>query len=501
MAPFKNNKNKIYCETYTKEDTNTTISTIEKEDSNIPKWWSFLIGNIYDNDNDPYEFTTLRKNVILFIISSINITGPLGSMIYLPCLNSITTYFNTTDSLVNASISSFMIAMGIAPLIWASLSENYGRKRMYIYSNLINIVFSILCANASSIWMLIIFRGFQSCGANAGQTLGAGVIADMININKRGNAYGLFHVGALLSNIIGPVVGGFLSQYYGWQSIFYFLASIAIVQFVMVICFLPETLRKNKPNDDDIIESDTIHLSKHYRTQKGKFKNFISSFYPVILLLQDPTILIITLYGTIITATTYLLNPTITKTFQSLYGFEELQVGLCFLAFGIGLMLGSVFSGYYSDYIYEKLQSTTVDKISPESRLKATIPSFFFIPIGLLVYGWTIEKHLHYIFPLIGLFTFALGHTGAFTPTSVYLVDSKPGMSATAVGISIALRCIMASITTYYSSQILNYLSFSILYSILASINLFNCLFIPICMKYGSTWRNRFDQSSKSIRN
>ncbi|CAO3635636.1 unnamed protein product [Cunninghamella blakesleeana] len=430
--------NKIHCETFIKDDAHTTISTFENEKTNkmtkLTKWWTYFIGDIYEKNNDPYQFSSSRKSLILFIIASINITGPLGSMIYLPCLSSISTYFNTTDSLVNASISSFMIAMGIAPLIWASLSESYGRKRMYIYSNLINIVFSILCANASNIWMLIIFRGIQSCGSNAGQTLGAGVIADTIEIKKRGNAYGIFHVGALLSNIIGPVVGGFLSQYYGWQSIFYFLASLAIVQFFMVLFLLPETLRKNKSNDDDgedddgsRLESETIHLTKINKNQKGTFKKFVYSFYPVILLLQDPTILIITLYGTIITATTYVLNPTITKTFQSLYGFEEVQVGFCFLAFGIGLMLGSIFSGYYSDYIYGKLQSKTIDKVSPESRLKATFASFFFIPTGLLIYGWAIDKRLHYMFPLVGLFTFALGHTGAFTPTSVYLVDSKPG--------------------------------------------------------------------------
>lgn len=58
------------------------------------------------------------------------------------------------------------------PLFWAALSDQYGRKRMYLISGLINIVCCIICAISKNIAMLIVFRGLQSFGANAGLTLG-----------------------------------------------------------------------------------------------------------------------------------------------------------------------------------------------------------------------------------------------------------------------------------------------------------------------------------------
>lgn len=104
------------------------------------------------------------------------------------------------------------------------MSDTYGRKPIYIFSLLIGIFASILCAISNSITMLIIFRAIQACGTSSGQTLGAGVIADTIDTANRGKAYGIFYVGPLLGHVIGPTIGGVLCQYLGWQSSFYFLA-------------------------------------------------------------------------------------------------------------------------------------------------------------------------------------------------------------------------------------------------------------------------------------
>lgn len=140
-------------------------------------------------------------------------------------------------------------------------------------------------------------------------------------------------------------------------------------------------------------------------------------------------------------------NPTITDTFQTLYGYNEWQVGLCYLAFGVGLMVGSVLAGQYSDYMLRRLRARNQGKVIAEMRLRAAVPSFFLIPAGYLIYGWTTQKAIGVYAPIIGLFVCkwhfmlsaecvysfrrlgldALGQMSAFTPSNVYLVDSQPG--------------------------------------------------------------------------
>lgn len=111
------------------------------------------------------------------------------------------------------------------------MSDTYGRKPIYMISLIIGIIASVLCAISTNVTMLIIFRAIQASGTSSGQTLGAGVIADTINAENRGKAYGIFYVGPLLGHVIGPTIGGVLCQYLGWQSSFYFLAILGRIFF------------------------------------------------------------------------------------------------------------------------------------------------------------------------------------------------------------------------------------------------------------------------------
>lgn len=82
----------------------------------------------------------------------------------------------------------------------------------------------------------------------------------------------------------------------------------------------------------------------------------------------------------------------------------------------------------------------------------------------------------------------------AFTPTSVYLVDSKPGRSASAVGINNAVRSVLAAVATIFSSQCVEAAGTGILFTILAAINVVNCLTLVAVMVWGKRWRENFEE-------
>ncbi|KAI9483228.1 MAG: major facilitator superfamily domain-containing protein [Benjaminiella poitrasii] len=457
------------------------------------KWFSGMMGDIYAEDN-PRDYPAWKKNIIIFIVGLSGISGPIGSMLYMPGLTDVAADLHASLPAINATVAAYVALMGIAPLFWASMSDTFGRKPMYIFSLIISIVAAVLCAISRNIAMLIVFRAIQACGSGSGQTLGAGVIADTFDVANRGRAYGIFYIGPLLGPVIGPTIGGFLCQFLGWRSSFYFLAILSGVLLLMVTFLLPETLRKKR--DSEVLTDGSHDATEKRKPEKFKaLKNLSAAFAPMLVMLGDPTVCVITVYNTVIFSCLYLLTPTITETFENLYNYTSWQVGLCYLAFGVGLVFGSVLSGQYADIILRRLRKKRgPENIYSELRLRATFPAFILIPAGYLIYAWTTEKGIGVYAPLIGLFVYALGQMSAFTPTSVYLVDSKPGRSASAIAINNCVRSIIGAITTIFSSSCLNAVGPGILYTILAAINVANCGTLLIVMIYGRRWRTAFEE-------
>ncbi|CAO3644321.1 unnamed protein product [Mucor fragilis] len=417
-----------------KDDAVDSISTTRNQKSSrLASWYRFVMGDIYASD-DPNLYSERRKNVIILLVALSGIAGPMSSMMYMPGILAVVQDLHTTTSAVNGTISAFVVFMGISPLVWAALSDTYGRKPMYIYSGIISVVSSVIGASSSNIGMLVVFRALQSFGSNAGLTLGAGVIADMIPVESRGKAYGVFYTGPLLGPVIGPTIGGFLCQYLGWRSTFYFTAILCGVLLIFTAFFLPETLRKQRPSpekpmDDSLSSTSTTVHVKSKSKSSSLLTTLYHSFRPMITMLYDPNVILLMLFNSVIFASLYILNPTITQTFKQIYGYTEWQTGLCYLSLGAGFMIGSIVSGRHSDYVLKQLARKNADgkKVISEMRLKAAVPSFFLMPAGYLLYGWSVEKQVGVYAPLIGLFIYAMGQMWAFTPTSVYLVDAKPG--------------------------------------------------------------------------
>ncbi|CAO0794753.1 unnamed protein product [Mucor circinelloides] len=488
----------ITCKDDAVDSMKTTHNSSSEKNNKLKSWYHFIMGDIYALD-DPNLYSERRKNVIILLVALSGIAGPMSSMMYMPGILAVVQDLHTTTSAVNGTISAFVVFMGISPLVWAALSDTYGRKPMYIYSGIISVVSSVIGANSSNIGMLVVFRALQSFGSNAGLTLGAGVIADMIPVESRGKAYGVFYTGPLLGPVIGPTIGGFLCQYLGWRSTFYFTAILCGVLLVFTAFFLPETLRKQRPQEktmDDSLSSTSTTVHVKSKSSSSLLTTLYHSFRPMITMLYDPNVILLMLFNSVIFASLYILNPTITQTFKQIYGYTEWQTGLCYLSLGAGFMIGSIVSGRHSDYVLKKLARKNADgkKVISEMRLQAAVPSFFLMPAGYLIYGWTTEKQVGVYAPLIGLFIYAMGQMWAFTPTSVYLVDAKPGYSATAVGVNSCVRCIFAAITTVFSSAAVDGLGNGIMFTILAVIGILNGGFIIACYLKGTKWRRSFEQ-------
>ena len=150
---------------------------------------------------------------------------PLASSMFAPGVPEVMAEFHSTNTtLAGFVVSVYVLGYAFGPLIIAPLSELYGRLPVYHVSNILFVVFTVACAVASNLNMLIGFRFLQGTFGSTPLTIGGGTIADMIVQEKRGGVMAIWALGPLMGPVIGPVAGGYLSQGKGWRWVFWVIA-------------------------------------------------------------------------------------------------------------------------------------------------------------------------------------------------------------------------------------------------------------------------------------
>ena len=127
------------------------------------------------------------------------------------------------------------------------------------------------------------------------------------------------------------------------------------------------------------------------------------------MLLLSPIVSLMALYVAIIYGVLYLLYTTFTFVFERFYGFSSANVGLVYIANGIGMLIGLFIIGSSSDRLLKSLAAKHGGELKPEYRLIPLMFTCWLIPIGLFLYGWTAQYHEQWAVPLLGTLFFGIG--------------------------------------------------------------------------------------------
>lgn len=164
---------------------------------------------------------------------------------------------------------------------------------------------------------------------------------------------------------------------------------------------------------------------------------------PAKMLFLEPICFCISVYIAITYAYLYVLFTTFTVVFREQYGWRGGIVGLSFLGVGIGSVIGQAFYIRYGNRIVEK--HLAIGDYRPEHRLYIMCFGGPLIPIGLFIYGWTVQYQTHYIVPLLATGIIGLGLLMTFMPSSTYLVDVYTVHAASAMAANTVLRSLVAA--------------------------------------------------------
>lgn len=123
---------------------------------------------------------------------------------------------------------------------------------------------------------------------------------------------------------------------------------------------------------------------------------------PTRMLFLSPIVFLLSVYVAVIYGYLYLLFTTIPDVFKDHYGFSQGSVGLAYLGIGCGSIIGLCCLSLVSDRLFRYLTTTHGGASKPEYRLPPMIAGSWLVPLALFWYGWAVEKHMHWIWPIVG---------------------------------------------------------------------------------------------------
>jgi multidrug resistance protein len=403
-----------------------------------------------DDPNNPQNWTAKKKWSMIGALAAVTLVTPLGSSFFAPGVPEVLAAFGTTSNIMASFVVSiYILGFAIGPLFIAPVSELYGRNICYHVCNALFVVFTIACAVSNSMGMLTAFRFLAGCAGSAPLTIGGGTIADIFPREQRAGAMAIWAMGPLLGPVVGPVCGGFLVEAKGWRWVFWILAIFAGFFSFLMLAFSHESYAPV------LLERKAARLRRETGNPNLRAKGaanipvkevFIRSIVrPMKMLVLSPIVLLMSLYVAVNYGILYLLFTTITFVFEGQYHFSSGVVGLSYIGTGVGMVLGLVALGSVSDRIIKKQQAK--GNVKPEHRLPLilTMPGGIGLPIGIFIYGWTTEKQVHWIVPIIATAFVGLGNLTGMMTIQTYLVDAFTVHAASAMAANTVLRSLFGA--------------------------------------------------------
>lgn len=167
-----------------------------------------------------------------------------GLDIYIPIVPQMAEIFNTSQALVQLTLSLFLLVTGIGQLIIGPLSDQVGRRPIFYGASILFALGSVLCACSPTIYFLILGRISSSLGACGMLVTSFAVVRDLYSGEESAKIYSLLHGAIGISPTFAPIIGGYLSVYWGWPSVFIFLALIGLLSFIITRFFIKESLEQ-----------------------------------------------------------------------------------------------------------------------------------------------------------------------------------------------------------------------------------------------------------------
>ena len=262
------------------------------------------------------------KLFLVLLLGVLSAFGPFVVDLYLPSLPQLATFFETSASMTQLTLTTAMIGLAVGQLLLGPLSDKFGRKIPLIISLVIYIISTILIVYAPNIEAMIVLRVIQGLSSAGSVVISRAVATDLYRGREMTRFFGLLMTINGLAPIISPILGSLLLEYISWKGVLVFLALIGVI--VLFFCFrLKESLSAENRLQGSIFAT--------FSTFGVIIKNRLFMSYVGI-----ESFLLGAMFA-YIAASPFIL--------QSFYGLSAFIFSLCFGANGAALVIGANIGG------------------------------------------------------------------------------------------------------------------------------------------------------------
>ncbi|NNU78203.1 MFS transporter [Clostridium estertheticum] len=203
-------------------------------------------------------------------------------------LPKMTEYFNTTMAHISWVVNAYNLAFAAIVLTASRLSDQFGRKKLFITGVFLFTISSLLCGISNSLEVLILFRALQGLSAAFVVTIAMPLSAEIFPPEKRRTIMALWGAFAGLAAASGPSIGGIVTQFFNWRYIFFINVPIGCICIILTMKFIKESYDSTASKNIDFGGIITISTAMFCLTlalikanEKGWTSSFILSLFAV----------------------------------------------------------------------------------------------------------------------------------------------------------------------------------------------------------------------------
>lgn len=283
---------------------------------------------------------------------------------------------NATNDEATWVLTSYLVANAVFLPSSAWFSLRFGRKRYLMASVLVFTIASFFCGIAGSLGFILLARAIQGAGGGGLQPISQAILMESFPPEKQGPALGMFALGVVVAPVIGPTLGGYLTDHFSWRWAFYINIPIGILALILQQRFVedPPYIREAKPGRLDTIGLGLLAIwtaSMQFICDKGQEDDWFGSanirwaaaFFVVGLaaflvreFTRDKPLLNLRVLGDrnfgggcflifLFGISVYSITTILPLFFQTLMGYDATSAGLAVAPRGLGSIVGAVVAG------------------------------------------------------------------------------------------------------------------------------------------------------------
>jgi DHA1 family bicyclomycin/chloramphenicol resistance-like MFS transporter len=188
------------------------------------------------------------QSPLFLLITTLLMTQPLSTDLYLASLPSLASGFGVPVSTVQLTLSLFVVGFGSAQLVVGPLSDRYGRRPVLLTGLALYVAATALCGLSQSIELLIAARFLQALGCCAAVMVSRAIVRDGYAPQDSARLIARASTWISLAPIVGPILGSYLQVTFGWRAAFVALGVFSACLMAACILHLPETNEHKNPD-------------------------------------------------------------------------------------------------------------------------------------------------------------------------------------------------------------------------------------------------------------